>query len=511
LANTAASIVGLNHLNNFLKDFPSGIIVETDTLWRSPLFNTLRSRVNSLEFKGGNLFEIEMQTAYSYSGQAFGERSSLPYAGNVSFVKMQLPMKQVIEPAGVTQRALDFATGGDAAWGKIVAREINAVRKQRFPWLMEIAAFGDGTGRLARVVSSSHSAGYITVTCDNTYIDFGWENVRFIKPGMQVVAYNAAGSPIQDAASGGDGTVATKFTVTAVSFGDRNNGTATTGTVTLECTNDLDSGTGATYCFDNGATLYLAGTRDEMGNISDSADASWKYEATNYVGSVDVRTSLPMGLTGIYQTTDTDYDYNDGSIDYTLDTFQGLARASYSTLRPYFFNGTDITGGSGTAGTPGDWDTSTVTDAWNTVYDETDGEVNLILLSSQLATCWDRKNTGQIQVTMDAAKANGWSTYIEGAQYAKPFRAPNGRLIPVVVSKAIPKNVMYGINTDDLHWMTKGGAFDFLPLGEGGGFWRLSPGNRQLLWEAWFGGYTQLAAERCDRAFILQDLADNVS
>ena len=503
MPNTVSSIVGVNHLNNYLKDFPSGIIVETDRLWNNPLYRALQGRVNSLDFAGGNLFEIEMQTTYSYGGQGMGERSSLPYAGNMAFVKMQLPMKEVIEPAGISQRALDFATGGDASWGKVVQREIDQVRKMRFPWLMEICSMGDGTGRLARAASASAGSSAVVVTCDNTYIDFGWENVRFIKPGMWIQVYTGAG------AAGADGNAVTSWKVTSVSFGDRNNGTATTGTFTIECTSGQEATIAA--LFDDGATVYLNGTRGEMANIADSAAGTWMYEATNYVGSVDVRTSLPMGLVGIYQTTDTSYDYNDGAVDYTLDTFQGLARASYDTLRARFYNGTDITGGSGTAGTPGDWDTSTVTDAWTAVSDETDGEVDLILLSSQLSTCWDRKNTGQITPTVDVAKANGWSTNIEGGQYAKPFRAPNGRLIPVVVSKAIPKNVMYGVTTKDLHWMTKGGAFDFLPLGENGGQWRLSPGNRQRVWESWFGGYTQMAAERCDRGFVIQDLADNVS
>ncbi|MDO8472422.1 MAG: hypothetical protein Q7T05_01245, partial [Dehalococcoidia bacterium] len=265
-----------------------------------------------------------------------------------------------------------------------------------------------------------------------------------------------------------------------------------------------------------GVTVYLANTRsltESGGTItSDSADGTWKYEQTNYIGAIDVHATLPMGLTGILQTTDTNYDYNNGTVDYTLDTFQGLARADYSTLRAKFFNGTDITGGSGTAGTPGDWDTSTVTDAWNTVKTATmgEGQPDLILLSSELSTCWDRLNSGQITITMDAAKANGWSTYVEGAQYAKPFRAPNGRLIPVVVCDAIPKNCMYGITTKHLHWMVKGGAFDFMPYGDNGGLWRLFTGHRYRLYEAWFGGYSQLAAERCDGAFILQDLADNI-
>lgn len=503
MANSATTLVGIDDLNYFMKDLRSGIVVDSDFIWHSA-WDAFKSRVDTKREFQGNNFKMLIRTDYDLSAEAFGERSTFPYAGDTAYVEMNLPLKQVVVPAGITQAALDRATGGEASWGKVVVDEVKRATDRAFPWFMENCIMGDGTGYLARVVSAAEGTDTVVVTCDNTYIDGFWENVRMIKKGMWVSFIGTDGELVTDNS-------VTSWKVSAVSFGDRANSTATTGTFTITTASGRDDEI-TTLLNVNGVTVYRTNTLTRMSETPDDVGGNNRYQSANRVATTgtysDPTTSLPMGLAGIYQTTDSSYDYSDGTIDLTLDTFQGLARSSYDTLNAHFFNGTNITGGSGTAGTPGDWNSSTFSDAWWHVFDASGREPDLILMSGPLAMAWDRINEGGITFTLDAN--SDWPSKFRGATFASHvFKAPNGNLVPIVVTKSVSDNVAYMITTDDLLWLNKGG-FNWKSW-EHGGMWRLSMGNRYDAYEAMFMGYSQLAAERCDGGCVIQDLSTAVA
>lgn len=499
--------VNLTDLNGYMKNIQTGRIVPSLYTWGT-LHEHLKANLQTEGFDG-DLAEILIQTGFPFTGSAFGENVDIPYPQDVSFVKQYIPLKQIIVNAGITQQALQRASGGGASWGRAVDLVL-ANQRSEFLWLRELLSIGDGTGRLARVVSSSHSGGYITVTCDNTYADFGWENVALIKPGMWVECFDSAGLQVLDGANGAVDTYGSKFKVTAVSFGNRNNGAATTGTVTLACTTDLDSGTDATRCFDDGAILYIAGTRSNSGSTPDGAgtysygaSGTKCYEATNIQSTVDVPVSVPLGLTGLFANAVT-HPYYDAGAGCNLDTFQGLTRSSYDTLNTTVYQGDDY---GGSAGTPTDWDLSVISDAINVVNKNTGGNVNLLLCSSELAMAIMRRNRSEAGIVVQTGSTGNLNQNAVGSQFASTFLAPDGRPIPIKVSATIPRNCLYGITTDDLRWYVKGG-FDFLRLD--GDVWSKSFADRKANFEAPFGGYENIGAERCDRAFVMQDLADNI-
>jgi hypothetical protein len=485
-----------------MKNMPTGKIVPDQYFWGT-LYDALKSKVTKDGFYG-DLAEILIQTSYPFTGQAFGQNVAIPYPDDFGFVKQFIPLKEVIVNAGITRQALIRATGGNASWGRAVDTVLQNQRRD-FKWLMELASIGDGTGRLARVSAASHSGGVITITCDNTYADFGWENVALIKKGMFVEIYTADGLQIGDVATtgaAGDGT-RNAFEVTGVTFGDRANGAATTGTFTIAVTNDI---TATTRAIENDSIVYLAGTKSL--SLNDSAGtgsgATTCYEITNYSGSADTTTALPMGLLGIVQTTATGRTYSDGAIDLTMDTFQGLARASYNSLNAYVWQAGDF---GGTDGTPTDWDLSVISDAMNQVKDDTGGETDLLLCSSQLAMAIHRRNRSEGGISVNVGTTGGLNQNAVGSQYASQFLCPDGRVIPIMVSKTIPANCLYGLCTEDLMWYSKG-DFDFLRLN--GDVWDKSYDDRYANFEAPFGGMTQLAATRCDRQFVIQDMKTNI-
>jgi hypothetical protein len=480
-----------------MKDYPSGIIVPELFLWNTG-YDYLKANVKKNEFTGNNV-KILMETTTPFTFQAFGERVDLPYGSPLGFQEMYIPLKEVISTAEITKQMMDRATGGDASWGAILPR-ILAARKRDFLWGMELCFMGDGTGRLARsngagvydgssTVSSTGKS--ITITCDNTYGDFGVENVALIKKGMWIEAYLANGTRSAEST-----TYAWK--VCQVTFGDRDNSTATTGTVVIEVDSDINAQ------FDDGTTLFLAGTMSNASSILDDVGSSRRYEATNAMGSVEIYCTLPMGLLGLVQDSNASYDYSDGSINYTLDVFQGLAPASYDTLNSQVWDGSNL---GGSRGTPEDWTLSVITDAINRVETDTGGTIDVIMVNSKMAIAMANQNASEGSATLSVTSTGKFDQPVAGTRYAKAFLAPDGRSIPIQICKSIPENCLYGLCLDDLIWYTKG---DFAPTALTGEEWMLSPNQRKAVFEAPFGGYSQIGAVRRDRHILIQDMKNNI-
>jgi len=115
-------------------------------------------------------------------------------------------------------------------------------------------------------------------------------------------------------------------------------------------------------------------------------------------------------------------------------------------------------------------------------------------------------SSGQLSIHVDSTA--GLKQVVVGSEMAETFRGPNGELIPIKISRTIPRNVLYGIRRADIRWFVKGG-FDFFRLN--GQVWDKSYNDRLMNFEAPFGGWENMGEERADTHFIMQDLADNVT
>jgi hypothetical protein len=503
--------IGIAELNYYMKNTRRTTLVPADYFWHS-LYDALKANVNKTRFVG-DLAEITMQTSHPFTYQGFDSTVQIPSPKGVGFIKQYIPLKRAIANAGITGDALRKASTSDSSFGSAVELAL-AEQKRDFLWGRELDMMGDGTGRLARVVSASAGSAAVTITCDNTYADFGVENVALIKVGQWVEIYNATGSQASDASA------VTKWVVTAVSFGNRDNSTATTGTFTISCTAGQES-TIAAFA-NNGAIVFRAGTMSlglsdsaGAGSFSGAAASTAKcYEITNPLGSVDVGVSLPMGLLGLCQNA-TYSPYSDGSIDCTMDVFQGLARSSYATLNTPIYrlvSGSYIpTATYSQGGTPGDWSLSVVSDAMNEVDTTSGGFPDIGVMSSKMAMALTRKqkSEGGTVISVPTSEQLYWQK-VTGGTYAKWFERPDGKWIPIQVSNTVPDNVQYWLRLEDIEWEkmpTASDEFDFLRLT--GDIWSYM-GDRYDAFEAPGGCYTNLGAVRCDRHVVIQDMRTDV-
>lgn len=457
--------VNLTDLANYMKDYPSGRI-EPDEKVDWPLLDAMRPNLNTEMFIGDNV-EVLIKDTRPYTGKAHYENADIPYPGTQSWAKQLIPLREVMVNAGLTRQALNRAIGGDSSWGTVVD-EVLRDQQVDFNWLLNSILIGNGSGAVARIVSAAYSNNVTTITCDNTYTDSGIENVQLLKIGQQLEIYDSGGTQVEGASS------AVQWEVTGVTFGDRANSTSTTGTITVA---------------DVGGTL--------QGNISDN-DVIYIYDAK----TSGLTGPMPMGLVGIVQGNGDDY-----AGAFALTTFQNLVRASYSSLQGRVYQATDFATGA-TDGTPDDWDLTTISNAIKDVERGTGrGMVSHLILGNDLAMALSRRNWSESGINVTIANTEQGNQTVVGSEYAQRFRTPDGRVIPILVADTIPENCLYGITMNDLVWHVKG-AFDFYRLN--GQVWDKSYNDRKTNFEAPYGGYMQISANRCDNAFCIQDMKTNI-
>ncbi len=454
--------ITLSDLNNYMKNYPSGTIVPENAHWdQVPLFKALRPSIDRSVFRGEHI-EVLMETGIGGTFEGFSENQDIPHGAAPAYEKQLVPLKEVIANAELTLQTRNRAIGGDTAWGRAVDMAIQHMFR-RFYYGLELACLGNGTGALARVVSASHvddspSTGLYTytVTCDNTYADFGVENVQLLQPGMKIDIYNGSNAVAS----------CTGLTVTGVSFGERANGAATSGTFTFVSDTDALLGTPDNY------VVYLANSKSK----------------------------LPMGLLGIVQ----DGVHYSGVAQLT--TFQDQARADHAALRAKVYQATDFgpAGETPADGTPCSWALSTISDAIDEAEDTSGREIGALFVHSELAKAIDRLNRAANSVSVTVTTTEATTQPVVGARQARTFEKSSGRQVPIYVCRTLPRNVLYGLSLDCLGWHPET-EFDFLRLY--GEVWMPSKDDRKANFEAPYYGSYNISSTRCDGHFVMQDMS----
>lgn len=480
-------------------------IVPTDFVWSS-IYDDLKASVNQTDFVDGVLAKVRMRLPYEFRGQAWGAGANFPRGGTLGYKTMHVPCKRLIVPAEITMAALRA--------DRSLLQETIEQQRADFKWLMEQVAFGDGYGTLAVADANTAVADTvnITFTCTNTYTSLGLENVQAIRVGQWVEVYLVDGTKVADE----EGVCAWK--VVDVSFGDRDNGAATTGTFTIQCL------AGASHTAGQNA-IYVESVTDTTGGtaifIASSYSQAFKdtemyfadpdtdgtsiqkcYEAKDMLTGDEKPCSLPIGLRGIVQDPTT-HPFTDGTVNITLDTFQGLARTKYSTLRSRVVRAGDF---GGTNGTPYDWSLGTISRVMTERHRTTGFYPDVLGCSQELAEALNAKNISSraIQVTVQTTAATKQA--VVGAEVPNMFRRPDGKLIPIKVWESCPKNVLYMLTTEHLEWNIKQApGFDELD----GAPWHKTYGDRLDNIESHYVCEQQLLAERCDTQTRIEDLRDD--
>jgi hypothetical protein len=464
----------LDNLNNFVRDLPldSGLVTP-DSILDAPLLEALRPRLNTKEFTAGGKVQIYIETERPLTGVPAYEDADIVLPKDTTGVLAEVELRELQVNAGLTKQALDRVVGMPGSWANMVRRTLEQ-RSEDWNWLLNWVLLGNGSGALAVVDGAPSLVGStLTVTCDNTYSDFGWENVALLQKGMEIEAYTAAEAQCTDTAGN------THWEVTGVTFGDRKNGAATSGTFTIT----TDSGCSIA----NDSTIYI-----------------YRAKSSGITGPV------PVGLLGHVQ----DGSHYSGVAQ--LATFQGLTRADYSSLKARVYDAADFATG-GVLGTPDDWSLTVISDAFSDCKRGSGkGYPDLLLCGSDLAMAITRRQRAEwgVNVAITQPRGEGDGRVVAGSRFAGTFIAPDGTEVPIVVADTIPENVLYGINTEDLVWHVRGGFRNYAPefglSAQAGDVWMKSPGDRKMNFEAPYGGYMQVTGRRCDRHFVIMDMATNI-
>lgn len=453
-------MITLAHLEKIMLKLPSRRIVAEEVPF-SGLPKILKKRINREAFVGGGI-EVVIKTSRPYTGKAHGSKKSLPYAGTTGYEIVTIGIKELIATAGVEKQAMDRATGGRHSWINIVTEALSDLEID-FENIMQISFLGAGNAYLADVASSVHGNGVMTVTCDNNYLNSMIENVSQIKVGMRIDILDAQGDVIE----GAEG-----VTVTAVTPGNRNNGAATTGTFEFASVADLSA------AIVDGCTVYVYDSHD---------------------------TGLPMGLIGMCQ---------DGVMyaghPQQVRTFQTLDRTLHSCLKGRRYTATDfgLASENPEDGTPTYWSLRTLSDVWRDIHYGTGrGKPDLIICGDLVASAINRLNQAQNNVSVVVSTVAGTTQVAKGDSYATKWRAPDDSLLDIEIVECMPSNCAMMLTTEDLHYHPKG-DFDFLR--EYGTVWEPQRDSRLTEYEAPYGGYCNLSADRTDNMALICDLRDDI-
>ena len=458
-------------INNFTLDVLKGGVMGYDDL-DVALFKTLQGFSKVDEFHGDTVEQI-MRTTRPYTSEAMTERKDMPEGKGWAYLRTQLRNTQFMTNSELTIEAMQRARGGSDSWGDIVMDALQLQIDDRDHFL-KIAALGDGTGRLGRVKKTveAGSTGVYTVTLDNTYDDFGWENCWLLSPGMSITIYNAT-TPV---------TGAIAVEITSVTQGTRADGAtqaAVDGTFTFTSTTGLTALTGTSGTASDNFVVYMAGCYGALASTEMTADT----------------TTMMTGLTGI--VTD-DVIFGAGSHAY----FQGRARSTFPALKAKVTRLNN--------GTPTTWDGTTISTA---IRNLTTGITRVkpsdlvIMCNGQIAMAMHNMNisstggAGAYQVSVPSGQAAFQA--VTGSRYSEVFIAPDGTPIPIVIDDTVPTQYMFILHKPSFtlyknYW---GFVNDY-----GTGIWQPKRMSRALIYEAPWRGYVQLGVDRCDGCAVISDL-----
>lgn len=470
--------ITLTSLNNSLRDLPLDPgLVQPDEKLKSPLLQALQPRIVNMPFDASDNWEFLIETDRPMDATIHTEDGDIPLPQDSAYVKGTWPLREVIVNGGLTHNALMRAVGMPGSWFGAMERSL-MLRSQNFDQMMDRSLALNGTGAVARIVSVNLVSTTLTVTCDNNYNDTGIDDVSRIQVGNKIEVYDSALTTRR-----ADTALANNWEVTAVTPGNRNNGAASTATGTF--TIETDSGHGFV---DNDVVFIYPAKSSAITSPFFEGLLSWVQDGSAYSGAA-----------------------------FQVATYGTLTRSTYQSLTAAIYNADDFAT-SGAEGTPDTWNLSTISQALNTSLNGSGKKMpNLLMCESNLAMAIMRRQKAEGGITVNVSSSAGLVTAENavGSTYSAKFLAPDNKTwIPIVVCETLPRNVLYGIDTDQLVWATHGGFHNWAPtLGlsaQPGDVWMKSPGDRKTNFECPYGGFIQIISKRCDSHFVIRDMLDNI-
>ena len=449
---------------------------------RNYLYNRVRRTARKEDFYG-EYAKILMHTSMPMNAAPRLESEAVPMPSKDTFAEQHITQYQMMSSIGWTaEEAEEAVKKGDAAIIDLVNRKV-ALAPSDMRWKQNMMYGGDGTGRMARVVSEStitHDVSTV-VTVDNTQANFGIKGTTLFKRtgGIRVDILRPTASEHMVVDTDTPYVVAWNVVATKL--------TATTLRVAILTDvegNAVDGSCIGTHEITNNDFIVLHNSWNLLGAKTVTATPTFK------------GFNITPGLLAIVDDqAAADDEWNIGVAasngSWLGPTFQNLARASYPELLATVYRGD-------TPGTAQSRDVAYIQDCVREIDEnsESGGVVTALYMNGVTRDWMTRADAGMKNITIDQNVE-----LIPGIKGATMFRTSGGRTIPIVPINTLGDGVIYGINEGDLI------LFEGLPLG-----WHTKAGsriidiNRNLTYESWMRWKGVLAAERCDNCFRAEDI-----
>lgn len=450
------SLAQLNDL--MLDDYQKGLVDAVKEDPKLALYNRIveNGTIEKKKFTAGGKAYIGVKTGRPATGASKAEGAEVPRLGTRSVKEIYFDTVRVYSVAGLTDEALQRASGYPDSYVSLVDDELQDCALDMRLTVSRMLQ-GDGTGRLGRVVSVTGTTGDGTITFDNTRFDFGWAGTAMIRPGMTLEFHagkDSNGVYIHDSTAVAKvckvyvvSKTATVLTVTCVS-----------GSIANLADNDI---------------AYVEGTfgNDSNGLLNLIDDGSIESGSAEQGGS-------QAGT-----------------------TFMGLDRTLYPFLQARIYRGGDNGGVDGTAKT---W-TLDLLDQVDDAMSSGDGggHITALYVGNGMARQLRRKAQATASINTPLGTTVKGRKLIAGVSVTEILI--NDRPVPIIKMSSIPANVIYAPDEREFKF------YERFPMGfkkENGGVW-LPSRDRKDNYEAWMRWDFQLACERCDNFARIEDLLEN--
>ena len=137
---------------------------------------------------------------------------------------------------------------------------------------------------------------------------------------------------------------------------------------------------------------------------------------------------------------------------------------------------------------------------------DTDKAVDMIICNDAMARCMFKLNRTENLITTTIPSTAKMDQLVVGDMPAPAFRGPDGKDIPITITRWVPNNCIMALHTPDLDLY--GTDLDFMRLT--GKPWQQKMGTREATFEAPMHAYQQLGARACDGHVLFTDLKDNI-
>lgn len=433
-------------------------------------------------------YESTVADGYNISSVPGGRNINIPNGKNQIIPSVfALGITEHYANTELTGSDLDFEGSTDTSLINTVDMSINNMF-DGIAYYKSALMFGNGTGQVATVGTTGSSiaaGGTADISCDNTYLDLGFDNTMGLIPGAWIDIYRSTTLVATGMVKYNKPTYVRNSTNTQTgSFTFVNYHTAAY-TPTADDKIYLASTYGSTAIPQGLRTLVnpaLSGGNDVWG-----IDGSNPFQNHRYGSKWSGTTAIARDSAEAYMMRSSLFRANAAGTDIVEITASNFATDTGVKLS--------------------DWDLSTLSNCMSKVnYSSTNrSRVDFIICNQFMAEKIYSLAKANIEISQTRAQTMTDARQAMDIFDAQTFTNSNGESIPIIVDRWMPSNEIIGMSSNDM-FMLNANKTGYLRRNAGGGIWE--PTWDKNNYQAPYRYFMNFGAYRCDKFFSIQGLKD---